>query len=92
MISDWCAKYYQDSYFNGWEKVVGKTSQLDLSGNENDQASSVRVRPGCTLKLFRDPNNVGLLYSLTTDFDFLSDYNDQVSSFSCTCQEDEGAI
>ena len=85
LISDWCAKYYQHSDFNGWEKVVGETSQLDLTGNENDQASSVRVRPSCTLTLFEDHNNVGLLDSLTADVSLLS-YNDQVSSVSCTCQ------
>ena len=65
--------------------MVGETSQLDLTGNENDQASSVRVRPSCTLTLFEDHNNVGLLDSLTADVSLLS-YNDQVSSVSCTCQ------
>ena len=65
--------------------MVGETSQLDLTGNENDQASSVRVRPSCTLKLFEDYNNVGLLDSLTADVSLLS-YNDQVSSVSCTCR------
>ena len=90
MISDWCAKYYQhayyNAYYNGWERVVGEISQFDLTGNENDQASSVKVKPGCTLKLFKDHNNVGLLYSLTADVTFLSAHNDQVSSLSCTCQ------
>ena len=69
-----------------WEKVVGETSMLDLTGNENNHASSVRVKPGCHLKLFDDHNNVGLLYSLTADVSFLSAYNDQVSSLLCTCQ------
>ena len=85
-ISDWCAKYYEHTDFNGWEKVVGEISQFDLTGNENNQATSVRVKPGCTLKLFKDHKNVGLLYSLTADVLFLSAYNDQVSSLSCTCQ------
>ena len=83
LISGWCAKIYQHWRFNGWKKEVG-FGQFDLLENENDEISSVKVRPGCTLKLFRDPNNVGLLDSLTTDADFLSGYNDQVSSFSCT--------
>ena len=65
--------------------MVGETSQLDLTENENDQASSVRVRPSCTLKLFNYHDNVGLLNSLTADVSLLS-YNDQVSSVSCTCQ------
>ena len=59
---------------------------LDLTGNENNEASSVRIHPGYTLKLFKEHNNVGLLDSLTADVWFLSAYNDQVSSLSCTCQ------
>ena len=85
LISDWCAKYYEHSNYNGWEKVVGETSQLDLTGIENDQASSVKVKPSCTLTLFQDNNNVGLVGSFTTDVSLLS-HNDQVSSLSCTCQ------
>ena len=65
--------------------MVGETSQLDLTGNENDQASSVKVKPSCTLTLFDDYYNVGMLDSLTTDVSLLS-HNDQVSSLSCTCQ------
>ena len=87
LTSEWCAKLYQHGYKseNGWVKVVGETSQLDLIGNKNNHASSARVRPGCTLNLFEDFNNVGLLDSLTADVSLLS-YNDQVSSVSCTCQ------
>ena len=66
--------------------MIQETSSLDLTGNENNGASSVRVHPGCTLKLFNENNNVGLLYSLTADVSFLSAYNDQVSSLSCNCQ------
>ena len=64
--------------------MVGETSQLDLT-NENDQTSSVKVRPGCTLTLFEYINSVGQLDSLTTDVSLLS-HNDKVSSLSCTCQ------
>ena len=84
LISDWCAKYYEHSDYNGWEKVVGETSQLNLTGNENDQVSSVKVRPNCTTTLFEGYNNGGHLDSLTTDVSLLS-HNDQVSSLSCTC-------
>ena len=65
--------------------MIQETSNLGLT-NENDQTSSVRVKPGCTLDLFRDYNNGVLLSSLTADVSFLSAYNDQVSSLSCTCQ------
>ena len=86
LISDWCAKIYPHSYHDGWEQVIPETNMLDLIGNDNNVVSSVRVYPGCTLKLFNEHNNVGLLDSLTADVSFLSAYNDQVSSLSCTCQ------
>ena len=63
--------------------MVGETSQLNLI-NENDQTSSVKVRPGCTLKLFEHINKEGLLVTLKTDVSALS-HNDKVSSLSCTC-------
>ena len=67
--------------------MAGETSQLNLI-NENDQTSSVKVQPGCTLKLFEHINKVGLLVTLTTDVSALSalSHNDKVSSLSCTCQ------
>ena len=65
--------------------MVGETSQVNLIGNENDQTSSVRVRPGCTLKLFKHINYDWLLGSLTYDVSALTAYNDQVSSLTCTC-------
>ena len=91
VISDWCAKLYEHAISNGWEKVVGETTQLDLTGNENDQLSSVRVRPGCTLHLFKNSNNDGFLVSLTGDVSYheLHDSNDQVSSLSCNCTDNE---
>ena len=67
--------------------MVGETSQLDLMGNENNHASSARVRPGCTLKLFENYNNDVLLDTLTADVSLLSNgVNDEASSLSCTCQ------
>ena len=66
--------------------MIQETSMLDLIGNKNNDVSSVRVHPGCTLKLFNEHNNVGLLDSLTGNVTFLSAYNDRVSSLSCTCQ------
>jgi hypothetical protein len=89
-FSDWCAKIYEDAKFNGWEKVVFSMTRLDLTGNENDQLTSVRVRPGCTLHLFKNSNNDGFLESLTSDISYHGTiYNDQVSSLSCTCTENE---
>ena len=77
--------------FKGWEKVVGERTQLDLTGNENNQLSSVRVRPGCTLHLFENSNNDGFKKSLTSDVHgFINSFNDGVSSLSCTCTAPEG--
>ena len=89
LISDWCAKIYQHGGgegYSGWEKVIQETNMLNLTGNENNEVSSVRVNPGCTLQLFDEHNNVGLLENHTADVSFLSAYNDRVSSLSCTCQ------
>ena len=86
MISDWCAKIYEHDDFNGWEKVVGEASQLNLNGNEDNQLTSVRVRPGCTLDLFDNWNNDGFLGSLTSNVSLVN-YNDKVSSLSCTCND-----
>ena len=67
--------------------MIGETNWIDLTNeNGNDQTSSVRVRPGCTLKLYKEYYNVGLLDSLTTDNSFLRSYDNEVSSLSCTCQ------
>ena len=66
--------------------MIQETSMLDLTGNENNDVSSVRVHPGCTLTLFNEHNNVGLLDSLTADDSFRSTYHGQVSSLSCACQ------
>ena len=79
--------------------MITETNMRDLIGNDNDVVSSVRVYPGCTLKLFNEHDNVGLLDSFTTDVNFLGyparrrcgvgsgyRYNDQASSLSCTCQ------
>ena len=54
------------------------------------KTSSVKVKPGCTLKLFENSNNVGLLDTLTADASFLSDRpsnsDNKVSSLSCICK------
>ena len=67
--------------------MIPETNMLDLIANDNNVVSSVRVYPGCTLKLFNEHNNVGLLNTFTTDVSFVGlGSNDQASSLSCTCQ------
>ena len=96
LISDWCAKIYgawkygEDDQNPGWEKVIAETSMLDLTGNENNHVTSVRVNSGCQLKLFDHHNNSELLESFVANGDFCDDdpcsgNNDRASSLSCTC-------
>merc|ERR1711892_276721 len=84
---DWCAKLYQHNWYNGWQMVVGAERRINHLKHLNDQTSSVRVRHGCTLKLFKHVNYDWLLGSLTHDVSALPAYNDQVSSLTCTCSQ-----
>ena len=74
--------------------MIAETSRLDLTGNENNNVTSVRVNPGCQLKLFDHHNNFELLDSFAANVDFCdentnnaecSGFNDRASSLSCTC-------
>ena len=94
LIPDWCAKIYEPSNFtNPLYKVVGETTQLDLTENEEDELTSVKVRPGCTLHLFKNSNNDGTQESFIKDVNYhylqVNGFNDQVSSLSCTCTEND---
>ena len=60
-------------------------AQGSLFGFMNDEASSARVKPGCTLNLFENHNNQKFMESLTADASSLKK-NDKASSVSCTCQ------
>ena len=79
---------YEHHDFNGWEIEVRETSQFDLIGSEDDEASSVKVNSGCTLKLFENHQSINELASLTADISDFNDttYQDKVSSVSCSCQ------
>ena len=69
--------------------MIGETSRIDVTKEENDKTSSVRVRPGCTLNLFKHYVHDGkhmLLDSLTDDVSSLT-HEDEVSSLSCTCKQ-----
>ena len=71
--------------------MIQETSHLKLDRyaptNDfmNDEASSARVKPGCTLNLFENHNNQKFMESLTADASSLKK-NDKASSVSCTCQ------
>ena len=86
ILVDWCAKLYRHENYKGWESIVEQTSQLDLQNGHNNRVSSVKVKPGCTLKLYKGHSNTGLLGTWTSDDTFLDGSNDQASSLSCDCQ------
>ena len=60
---------------------------MNIESDWNDKASSVKVTKGCTLKLYQNANKGNLLYNLSNDDEFLSEYNDRVTSLSCTCSK-----
>ncbi len=52
----------------------------------NDQVSSVKVSPGCTLTMWEDVNKGGAHFTARHDHEYLGDnWNDRVSEAECTC-------
>ena len=82
----WCAKIYKHGSFDDLMITTGITTDGEMSSENNDETSSVKVDEGCTLTLFKDYRQEGLLGTHTEDSTSLGDYNDQVSSYTCDCQ------
>ena len=82
-----CAKLYEHDQYNGWVEAVKETSNGHvLHRNRNDKVSSVKVTPGCTLKAYRHINLESLLFTATSDMNYVGHQNnDHMTSFSCTC-------
>ena len=52
----------------------------------NDQVSSIRVRPGCTLTAYRHNKFDHEMFTSTLDNPSLHDsHNDHMSSYRCSC-------
>lgn len=93
----WCAKIYESTVFGGWEKELPETNFASLSGTAGDnQASSIKVREGCTFKGFDEDDQNKLIFERTDDIQLEFQYenlnqngmnaNDKLTSYSCKCQ------
>ena len=89
----WCAKIYQhgagNKFVSGWEKIVGQ-GITNFNGTKYDnQASSVKVKNGCTLLLYQDEDSFLPVATLTEDLNFKNNgpgnYNDAISIVQCAC-------
>ena len=66
-------------------KVDVKEGEGDIR-HMNDQVSSVRVTPGCTLKAYRNFDFEHEMFTSTEDNPSLHrSYNDELSSYRCSC-------
>lgn len=65
-----------------------------MTDARNDGVTSIKVQAGCTFTAYKDPNQEGLMTSITSDTSTLAnndaslDLNDQLSSYVCTCGGD----
>ena len=64
---------------------MGETENGNIL-HRNDMVSSVKIRPGCTLHAYRHINLEELLFSATSDMNYVGHpNNDHMTSFSCSC-------
>ena len=76
---------YSDSSFGGKPQCYYATGYYDAPWN--DEISSLKVRPGCTLKADTDGGMRGRLKDFTGDVAWVgSDFNDVISAFTITCK------
>ena len=76
---------YEHGNYAGWEESVKETRNGTVM-QENDEVSSLRVTPGCTFTAYRHFNLDSFMFNATTDMRNVgSQYNDAISSFTCTC-------
>ena len=79
-----CASLYQNRNYGGWKEDV-KEGEGQIR-HINDQVSSVRVRPGCTFKAYRNFNFDHEMFTSTEDNPSLHDsHNDHMSAYRCSC-------
>merc|ERR1711881_52970 len=89
----WCAEIYKHKYFGDLMVKTGITTDGEpnmMSFEHDNDASSIKVEPGCTLTLFSDvqKNASTLMGTHTKDKVLLSvedGMNDKVSSYKCEC-------
>ena len=88
----WCAKIYKSINFavwdSNWEHELFEEDQGSLLGtNKDNEASSIKVRDGCTLKGFDDDELKIQIFNYTTDIERLDpEKNDKLTSYICECK------
>ena len=89
----WCAKLYENWYFDGWKHVISSEDKSDLIGKYNDQVSSIKVRNGCNFTGYNheiSKDDPKLLFSQTSDLSYVGKENDNyMTGFSCECNSKE---
>jgi len=101
---DWCAKLYEHGAGNkkvpGWEKIVGQ-GKTDFNGTKyHDQASSIKIKSGCSVLLYDMDKLVATITNYpgpttaATTKEFITfensgegNYNDAIDIVTCTCGE-----
>ena len=85
-----CAILYDNSHYNtqldGWVYKVSETDSENIIANYNNDASSLKVRNGCTFKAYKKINQDELMFNATDDMEDLGSSNQQISSYSCECE------
>ena len=80
-----CAILYENSYYNGWAYKVSETDSENILDIYNNEATSIKVRNGCTFKGYRYANKGDLMFTTVDDIEDFEDFDQAVSSYSCEC-------
>lgn len=84
--SKWCARLYEHRNYKGWTQEIIEQGHVKILSDRNDELSSVKVKNGCTLRLYKNHGKDELMDIVTKHKSFLNNYNDQISSLSCYCK------
>ena len=85
LVADVCAILYENSYYNGSVYKVSETDSENILANFNNAASSLKLRDGCLFKGYRYINAGELMFTTDDDEEYLGDYDNAISSYSCHC-------
>ena len=88
-----CAFLYEHFYFEGKREFIYTGYERHLTLKLNDQVSSIRIFPECSLYGYSEPNCLleDLMFTITDlqgemGIQFLERNNDEISSVRCYCR------
>jgi hypothetical protein len=82
-----CATIYEHRDFKGERRGVSTGRDAFVGNLWNDVISSVRVKPGCVLNVWKHANYRGPQASFSGDVPYVgSSWNDEISSYTCSCR------